>query len=152
MSSDKEIKRILLGRLVRNEQGVLIARPKGVYANVNGLVDGYFSVFLFGVMSRKRAYRWEGAKKQQTETITRYVQQLGEELKLEEHPDAIACFTGRMVFTPTVVVVEIAKEQFEVTVYTGRTPFGVLRCFLVHRRMERLLSDMAERIQEKKQK
>lgn len=151
MSSDQEIKRILLGRLMRNEKGVLVARPKGVYARVNGLVDGYFSVLLFGVMSRSRSYHWESSPKKEKETLLRHVQQLGEELYLEEHPDAIACFTGKLVLTPTVVTVESSGKQLDVTVYTGRTPFGILRCMAVHKRMERLLGDLVSRIKKTKE-
>lgn len=152
MNKNDEIKRILLGRVLRNEKGVLVVRPKGVYTQVNGLVDGYFSVLFFGVMSRTRSYHWESAKKSEEENLRRYVQQLGEELYLEDHPKALACFTGKMALTPTVVTVEIKKEQFDVTVYTGRTPFGVLRCMAMQKRMKHLLGDFASEIKPKKEK
>lgn len=146
MQKNNEIKRILLGRLVRNEQGALTARPQGIYTQVNGFVDGYFSVLLFGVMKRTRTYRWESSKKTELEIIRRHVQQLGEELYLKEEPEAIASFTGKMVFTPTVVKAEISGKTLEITVYTGRTPLGILRCMLVHRRLEHLLGDLVSRI------
>lgn len=149
MSKSEEIKRILLGRITTDEDGMLEARPKGTYTQVNGLVDGYFSVLLFGVMSRTRTYLWKGKKGKEAEIIKRYVQQLGRLLSLKENPDAIACFTGRMVLVPTVVEVDLSGKgknqgRFCVTVNTGRTPFGILRCLLVHYRFQRLLGELGE--------
>lgn len=154
MNKTNEIKQILLGRIVKNEEGMLVSRPKGGYVQVNGLVDGYFSVLFFGVMSRTCVYKWAGTKGKERETITRYVQQVGKPLLLKEHPDAIAGFTGRMVLTPTVVVAEPGqndnkKNLFSVTVYTGRSPFGIWRCFAMHRRIRHLMGDLCELQKEK---
>ena len=151
MNKSKEIRRILLGRITVNDAGMLVARPKGVYAQVNGLVDGYFSVLLFGVMERVRIYRWAGKKGQEKKMLAHYIGQIGQQLNLEEYPDVIACFTGRLVLTPTVVAGELTDgNKLKITVCTGRTPLGIARCFLVHERIKRLFGDLCE--QEKKQK
>ncbi|MDD7176474.1 MAG: hypothetical protein SPG09_09910 [Lachnospiraceae bacterium] len=176
MNKTKELKRILMGRLVHDEKGVLMARPKGVYTSMSGFLDGYFTVLFCGVMDRERCYHSDYDLTKTKNNAYGYLQQIGQELRLMDNPQALACFTGRRALTPCVIVMEFSgsgsdgdsepvktKEKkhggkrssrkeagVDITVHicTGRSPFGLLRCMHMFHRLERHFGDLFERVKE----
>lgn len=165
MSKTKEIKRILMGRLTVNENGVMQMRPKHMHTVINGMPEGFFSVLAFGVMSRTRTYHCEENRTKTRKLVEDYVQRMGRLLDLEDNPDAIACLTGYPAMVFGVLAVELVDQadqketqdgekkpagkrrkgtDIRVTFYTGRTPFGIVRCVVQFRRLKKKFGDLFE--------
>lgn len=163
MNKTKEIKRILMGRLMVNENGVMQMRPKHVYASINGVSEGFFSVLIFGVMSRTRTYHCEENRTKTQKYVEDYMQEMGRQLKLEDNLGAIACLIGYPAMVLGIFAVEflnqekIADEKGNsagknkkgtdicVTFCTGRTPFGILRSIMQFHRLEKKFGDLFQR-------
>lgn len=151
-----------MGRLMVNENGVMQMRPKHVYVSINGMPEGFFSVLIFGVMSRIRTYHCEETRTKTQKFVEDYVQQMGRLLNLEDNPDAIACLTGYPTMVLGVLAVEFVDQKEAqdgkknpagknkkgtdicVTFCTGRTPFGIVRCIMQFHKLEKKLGDLIE--------
>lgn len=157
MKKTNELKKILLGRVGLNAEGYMAVLPKGKYPKFNGLLDGSLSVMTLGVMMRSWGYTTTLSEKAARSHVETYLLQIGRPLKLEDNPDAIACFTGYIAMTPTIAAVEFEKMEKQedaeegssenllkviVTICTGRSLFGSLRCLIVHGRVKRKFGDL----------
>lgn len=146
MNNSKEIKQILMGRFFTDDGGVLQASPRRMLGN--GTISGGYWTAFFGVMSRERHYHSSTALGKTRRLVEEYSLQLGRKVKLTEEPDAIVCFTGHYALTPTLIAVtlpENKKEDLIVTIFTARSPFGILRCQHQFRRVEKKFGDLFER-------
>ena len=149
MKNTKELKKILLGRVTLNKDGYMTVLPKGQYPKFNGMLDGSLSVMLFGVMMRRWGYTTTLSEASARNHVETYLLQIGRPLKLQDNPETIACFTGYIAMTPTIAAVEFKKPEEEgeqlkviVTICTGRSLLGSLRCRIVHRKVKRKFGDL----------
>lgn len=153
MNNSKEIKQILMGRFFTGEGGAMQASPRHVLGN--GTISGGYWTAFFGVMSRERRYHSSVATGKMRRLAEEYLNQLGRKVKLTEEPETLVCFTGHYALTPTLIAVNIPKDKKEdltVTVFTGRSPFGFLRCLYQFHRVEKKFGDLFERKPAEKEK
>lgn len=154
MNKTKELKKILMGSLVVNENGFIQMRPKHAYTGFNGVLEGWFWVLCFGVMMRTRTYHSVDKRAKAEKYVDEYIQKMGRHLKLEDNPDAIACLTGYPVAKPGIMAVEFADTEkakgtdINVTFCTGRSPFCLVRCMRQFRKLEKKFGDLFERVKE----
>ncbi|MBR1663337.1 MAG: hypothetical protein IJ696_03310 [Ruminococcus sp.] len=128
----KEIKKILLGKLVPTGDGRLTAG--GVtWVTPWGFSDGSISVIAFGI-GRKRI-RYKSVLKNNKQVLFqagKAVKNIGNSLYIQTSPDAVACYIRGGVFRPTVLLLEEQKNkdkgqnEFVLSVYSGRALFAFL--------------------------
>lgn len=156
MNKTKEIKKILLGSLMVNENGSIQMRPKHVHMGLSSGVQGWFWVLCFGVMMRTRTYHCDKNRTKAEKFVDDSLQMTGRLLKLEDNPDMLACLTGYPLTTPGIFAVEVVEKEkgtdINVTYCTGRSPFCLLRTLRQFWKLEKKLGDLFGRVKEQKEK
>lgn len=124
MKKTKEIRNILLGHFVENENGKLQMIPKGkIVLQFKGAFPGWQATFFFGVGSSIEQYEVNREdRKKAWESLNRILEQIGDELVLTETENVQSYLCNYRLSIPAVLVAEEIEEGFVFTVFTGRSP------------------------------
>ena len=123
----KEIRKILSGRTIRDEEGWLIAVPEGYQSLYQGVTDstGYRKIKVKG----KRRIRVAENNADAFFAVLNTLQEVGELVNLQEKPDAL-CALCRVLLTRRVLLCVEPEEGGSVLVqaYVGRSITSWICC------------------------
>ena len=137
----KEIRNLLLGKMVLDEDGKLVTPAAGTFRVPQGVVDGAGSVRLFGITGKARRYETELREEDMLEAAAEAMRDMGRALRLREQPDAVACLIRYVMTRPAVLVFRYMEGSPVLTVWTGRGITGWLSRLRAFRSFEQLLSE-----------
>lgn len=120
-SKKAEIKRVLIGRAIIGEDGLLNAVPAGVFLPTPlGIGDGAVGVSIFGMSRRIRHYETKDGKTRVMAAAKKSMQNIGRGLNLSEQPEAVACLIRYVLTRPAVLVFTYEDGTPTLTAWTGR--------------------------------
>ena len=137
----KEIRNLLLGKMVLDEDGKLVTPPAGTFRVPQGVTDGAGSVRLFGITGKARRYETDLSEEAMMEAAAEAMRDMGRALRLREQPDAAACLIRYVMTRPAVLVFRYMEGSPVLTVWTGRGITGWASRLRVFRSFEQLLSE-----------
>lgn len=116
-----EIRRVLMGRAIVGEDGMLYPIPAGTIMRTPvGVGDGALSARLLGVTRRIRRYETKDGAARVRETAKKSMQHIGRGLALSEQPEAFACLIRYVLTRPVVLTFAIEDGVPVLTAWTGR--------------------------------
>lgn len=127
---NKEIRDILLGRIVRLDENLWGAAPAGTRFHFYGVRDGAGDVRLFGVTHRSHCYQTGETEPAiafaAAETV---LNSMGRPMRLASVPDGKACLYAPNWIAPVVLTLARDGNGLLLTAYTGRSLLiGQVRC------------------------
>jgi hypothetical protein len=139
--NNKEIRDILLGRIVRLEDKLWAAAPAGTKVPFYGARDGAVDVRLFGVTYRSDCCQTEGMEPSiafaAAETA---LNSMGRPVQLRSMPERKACLYTPYWIAPVLLTLEQDGNSMWLTAYTGRSMLiGQFRCRIALWILERRL-------------
>lgn len=146
----KEIRRILLGQLMRTEDGRLAAAQSGQRMRFQGLVNGWGAVRFLGVTHRERKYQM--VNKVSVKEARNILSRMGQAVELREMPKASACLCRLFMMPPVLVAVETDGTQLRVMAFTGRDLLAPSLCRRTLNAFEKGLPETAVPVMEEKTK
>ena len=141
--NNKEIRDILLGRIVRLEDGLWAAAPAGTQVPFYGARDGAVDVRLFGVTYRSDCCQTEGMEPSiafaAAETA---LNSMGRPMRLRSMPERKACLYAPYWIAPVLLTIEQDGNRLWLTAYTGKSMLiGRFRCRIALWILERRLPE-----------
>lgn len=135
----REIRRILMGQTIRQEDGSYVAAQSGRRMIFQGVQNGSSAVRFFGVGRKRRRYAVtnEASLAQVQEAFSH----VGSKLSLKALPDAVCCLYRTALGSPALLTAELLEDTVEVSVYAGRTPLAPVRRRFLFSRVEKYLPD-----------
>ena len=119
---NKEIRDILLRRMVRVDEQFWVAAPPEMKFHFQGVRDGAGDVRLFGVTHKTRGYQLAEAEPAAAlDAAERALYSMGRPIRLASVPGAKACFYAPNWIAPVVLTVEAGENGLQMTAYTGRS-------------------------------
>jgi hypothetical protein len=139
----KEIRDILLGRVVQLDEQFWGVAPSDAKFHFQGLKDGAGDVRLFGVTHLTRCYQvleMEPAIAFAAAEMALY--SMGRPMRLELTPEKKACLYAPNWIAPVLLTFEQAGEQLQLTAYTGHSLLvGRIRCRIARWILEQRLPE-----------
>lgn len=136
----KEIRSILLGKLVRTEDRVWTVAPEGTRIPFQGMSDGSGDVRLFGITCRQRSYRAEENLDELFSAARDSLEEIGKPLRLKSAPRAAACLYRSLLTAPVLLVLEEGKKTLTLSAYTGRAIMAGFSCSTAARVLEQRMN------------
>lgn len=140
---NKEVRDILLRRIVRQDEQYWTAAPSNVKFHFHGVRDGAGDVRLFGVTHLNRNY--QVAEMDLTMALSAagmVLDSMGRPTRLTSMPERRACLYAPNWIAPVLLTVGQDGERLQVTAYTGRSLlFGRIRCRIAMWIFERRLPE-----------
>lgn len=126
----KEIRDILLGRIVQLDENLWGAAPANTKFHFLGLGDGAGDVRLFGVTNLNRCYLVGGMEPDSLfEAAETALYSMGRPMRLESMPEKIGCLYAPKWISPVLLTFEREEDKLQMTAYTGRSLLsGWIRC------------------------
>lgn len=119
---NKEIRDILLRRIVRLDEQFWVAAPSDMKFHFQGVRDGAGDVRLFGVTNLTRGYQLtESEPAAALDAAEKALYSMGRPIRLASVPGAKACFYTPNWIAPVVLTVEPVGNGLQMTAYTGRS-------------------------------
>ncbi len=128
---NKEVRDILLGRIVRQNEQFWTAAPSDAKFHFHGLKDGAGDVRLFGVIKMTRRYQtMELEADVAFEKAEKALNSMGRPIWVASMPKSKGCLYAPNWIAPVLLTVEQeAGDLLQMTAYTGRSLLiGHLRC------------------------
>lgn len=121
-----ELRKLLTGRTIRDEEGWLIAVPEGNYLIYHGVAD---STGFRKIKLREERVQVDADNEQAFHLVFGALQDMGILVNMETKPDAL-CALCRLYLTKAVIIcVELEREGvLLVQVYTGRSILAGICC------------------------
>lgn len=140
---NKEIRDILLGRIVRLDDKLWAAAPAGTKVHFHGVRDGAGDVRLFGVIQRSHRYRTEEMEEAiafaAAETA---LNSMGRPMRLTSTPERKACLYAPNWIAPVLLTLAQDGDGLMMTAYTGNSfLIGRFRCWIALRLLEKRLPE-----------
>ena len=133
-----ELRKLLTGRTIRDEEGWLIAIPDGSYLIYHGITDrtGYGKIKL-----REDIIKVADSTEKAFQPVMDALQSMGVLVNMKTIPDAL-CALCRIFLTKTVVLCVVPDEDGKVLVqaYTGRTLTAGIYCRLAISKFQKKLN------------
>ena len=121
-----ELRKLLTGRTIRDEEGWLIAVPEGSYLIYHGVTDrtGYRKI-----ICTEKHLQLDGDGETAFYQVMHALQQMGRLVNMQTKPDAL-CALCRFFLTKTVILCVVPEENGLVLVqaYTGRSLTAGICC------------------------
>ena len=118
---NKEIRDILLRRIVQQDDQFWMAAPPGTKFHFHGVRDGAGDVRLFGVTHLTRRYQTEMEPDTAFAAAERALYSMGRPIRLASVPGAKACFYTPNWIAPVLLTVQQETGGLQMTAYTGRS-------------------------------
>ena len=137
-----ELRKILTGRTIRDEEGWLVAVPEGGYLIYHGVTD--FTGFR-KIKHVEQQVQVASENEEAFHKVLRALQEVGLLVNMETKPDAL-CALCRVFLTRSVVLCVEPKTDGAVLLqaYTGRSLFSALWCRLAMMKLMKKLELNAE--------
>ena len=153
---NREIRDVLLGRIVRQDEQVWTVVPSGVKLRFHGVRDGEGDVRLFGVTHRMHNYQI--AQAALTEALAEAetaLSSMGKAIHLASMPQAKACLYAPGWIAPVLLTMERNGDELQIAAYSGRSLLiGRLRCrvalWILERRLPATISYVGKGKKEKR--
>ena len=116
----KEIKRLLLGRMVLDEAGRLVTPEAGTIRIPTGIADGAGAVRFLGVSGRVRCYESDLSEEELMEHVKGCMANLGRGVRLRQRPEAFACLIRYVLTKPVILSIRCVEGRGILTAWTGR--------------------------------
>lgn len=123
-SEKKEIRRVLLGKTVMDEDGKLTSISKGRFYLPTGIADGATAVRFLGVARRAQRYESKLSEKRTLAVAEETMREIGRGLSLREQPEAVACLIRYVLTRPAVLTFRYVDGIAVLTAWTGRGLLG----------------------------
>lgn len=127
---NKEVRDILLRRIVRQNEQFWTAAPPDVKFHFHGVRDGAGDVRLFGVTHLDRNYQVTDMEPAVALSATESaLNSLGYPMRLASMPDAKGCLYTPNWIAPVLLIAEQSGDGLQMKAYTGRSLlFARIRC------------------------
>ena len=123
-----ELRKLLTGRTVRDEEGWLIAAPEGNYLIFHGVTDrtGYRKI-----ITREKHLKVSDSNEEAFHKVLKGLQDMGILVNMKSMPDAL-CTLCRFFLTKAVVLCVVPESDGNVLIqsYTGRSITAGICCKL----------------------
>lgn len=136
----KEIRNLLLGKVVIGDDARLTTPEAGVFRVPQGITDGAGNVRLLGIKSKRRCYDTELDPEAMMAAAEQCMWNLGRSVHLREQENTAACLIRNRLTRPVVLTFRYVEEKPVLTAWTGRglTAWIALRSAI--RGFERILA------------
>lgn len=127
---NKEVRDILLRRIVRQNEQFWTAAPPDVKFHFHGVRDGAGDVRLFGVTHLTRNYQVTDIEPAiALSAVESALNSLGYPMRLASMPDAKGCLYTPNWIAPVLLIAEQSGDGLQMSAYTGRSLlFARIRC------------------------
>ena len=116
----KEIRNLLLGKAVVDEEGRLVTPEAGTFRVPNGIADGAGAVRFLGVSGKTQCYESDLGEEELMARAVECMRSIGRGVHLRQHPDAAACLIRYVLTRPVLLVFRLAEGRGVLTAWTGR--------------------------------
>lgn len=125
----KELKKFLTGRVVVDEEGLLIALPEDIRFSFHGVPDGWESARFRKLVSREQRIRIAEDGESAFYVAIEALQMLGRLIHLESEPRALGCMRHYVLGKSVVLCVYPEGEgAVVVSAYTGKSLLAGASC------------------------
>ena len=137
----KEIRDILLGRIVRLDENLWGVAPSDAKFHFHGVKDGAGDVRLFGVTHLARDYQAMGVEPGTAfEEVGAALKSMGRPMQLGSAPEGMACRYEPGWIAPVLLMLEREENTLRLSAHTGRSLLmGKVRCYVSLWLLERRL-------------
>ena len=150
----KDIKSILMGNLVKTENGRYTA-GQSRFITPYGIADNAQLVLFFGVTERR--YFYKTSLRNNTQALfqaEKAMSKIGRLVELESAPDSAVCYLKSIIFRPVVLVFEECREkddtkQLCLRAFCGRSLFAFLPLMRAAARVEKVMPKQIARQKKK---
>ena len=155
---NKEVRDILLRRIVRQNEQFWTVAPSDVKFHFHGVRDGAGDVRLFGVTHLTRSYQVTDMEPAEAFSAAESaLNSLGYPMRLASMPEAKGCLYVPNWIAPVLLTVEQEKNGLQITAYTGRSLLaGRIRCrialWILRQRLPENISCVAKKTEKKAEK
>ena len=137
----KELRDLLLGKAVLNEDGKLITPASGVFRVPQGVTNGAGAVRFLGISGKKRLYETDMDEERLMEEARKCMANIGRGVRLRQQPDAVACLIRYVLTVPALLTFQCVEGRGLLTAWSGR---GVTGRFSRWRAIRAFESPMAD--------
>ena len=116
----KEIRNLLLGKAVVDEEGRLVTPEAGTFRVPNGIADGAGAVRFLGVGGKTQCYETDLGEEEIMDRAEECMRSIGRGVYLRQHPDAAACLIRYVLTKPALLVFRWVEGRGVLTAWTGR--------------------------------
>ena len=144
---NKEVRDILLGRIVRQDEKFWTVAPADVRLHFHGLRDGAGDVHLFGVTHLTRRYRTaEMERDDALDMAEKALYSMGTPLRFSTMQECKGCLYAPHWIAPVLLTVAWDADGLKTTAYTGRSLlFSRIRCRIAMWILEQRLPESVTR-------
>ena len=146
-----EIKKLLMGNLMRREDGKSELRNE-LWVTPWGVGDGAVETLLFGVSQRR--YRFETTLRNNTQAVyqsEKAMRDIGNVLYMHSAPELKACYVRSLGFRPVILSFEEEEGELILRAYSGRAPLTFLSIMHAVSKFEKALPQQIYRKGKKKE-
>ena len=118
----KEIRDLLLGKTVMDEDGKLVTPEAGFFRVPQGVAPGAGAVRFLGIGRKERFFRSALDGDEILAEAEACMSNMGRAVRLREQPDAAACLIRYVLSVPAVLVFRIEEGVCVLTAWAGRSP------------------------------
>ena len=138
----KEIRNLLLGKAVVDEEGRLVTPEAGTIRVPNGIADGAGAVRFLGVSGKTQYYETDLSEEEIMARAREHMRNSGRGVFLRQHPDAAACLIRYVLTRPALLVFRWVEGQGVLTAWTGRGIMSWASRLRAIRAFERSMGDV----------
>ena len=137
----KEIRNLLLGKAVVDEEGRLVTPEAGTFRVPNGIADGAGAVRFLGVSGKTQCYESDLGEEELMAQAAECMRGIGRGVYLRQHPDAAACLIRYVLTRPALLVFRRVEGLGVLTAWTGRGIMSWASRLRAIRAFERTMGD-----------
>ena len=138
----KEIRNLLLGKAVVDEEGRMVTPAAGTFRVPNGIVDGAGAVRFLGISGKTQCYETDLSEEEIMARAREFMRNTGRGVYLRYHPDAAACLIRYVITRPALLVFRWIEGQGVLTAWTGRGFMSWTSRLRAIRAFERTMGDV----------
>ena len=143
-----EIRRILAGNVVRDDDGIIHASEVNYKPHINldyyGSFNGASSVKLYGLSIRAQEFTIGGNLKAAVNSCYEQLNSMGAPVKIEEPQNNDGVMIWRYMLNPVLLCIRFDGKKLILTAFTARTPFGQFACLRMMNKFYKPLKDILD--------
>lgn len=120
----KELRDLLLGKAVLDEDGKLVTPGSGVFRVPQGITNGAGAVRFLGISGKKRLYETTLGEEALMEEARACMSSIGRGVRLRQQPDAAACLIRYVLTVPVLLTFQYVDDRGLLTAWSGRSATG----------------------------
>ncbi len=138
----KEIRDLLLGKAVLDEDGKLVTPGSGIFRMPQGITNGAGAVRFLGISGKKRCYETDLSEEELMEEAGACMQSIGRGVRLRQQPDAAACLIRYVLTMPVLLTFRWVEGRGLLTAWAGRGLTGRISRWRAIRAFEGPMAEM----------